>query len=965
MEKATLALPTVLPSPPPSARPRRLRGRLVGLFVLLVTVQVLLLSDSVPWLSSSNETSPIPLDSEEILARCLALDQTPGPSADFHERRSSDRYAPGTPATLIRNARIWTGGKNGTEVVEGDVYVDGGIIKGVGHLGRAMLAEVESRKELVVVDAGGAWLTPGIVDPHSHLGDASSPSLDGASGDDNSLKGTIQPWLRSLDGLNTHDDSYELSIAGGVTTALVLPGSANGIGGQAFAIKLRKTKERSPTSMLVDPPFDINGTAPDGSHPLRWRWMKHACGENPSRVYGATRMDTFWAFRQGYDKARQIKEKQDGYCSKALSGQWKDLGEFPDDLQWEALVDVLRGRVRVQTHCYEAVDLDDLIRLTNEFKFPVAAVHHASEAYLVPDVLKRAYGHPPAVALFATNGRYKREAYRASEFAPRILSDNGLKVVMKSDHPVLNSRYLLYEAQQAHYYGLPENLALAAVTSFPAQVVGLDHRVGYVKEGWDADLVLWDSHPLALGATPSQVYIDGIPQLKSPYVAHKPNSFQKAPEVPNFDHELEETLKYDGLPPLAPNKTNAATVLFINVKNVVIPLSSDQLHDLTLGKDGETGVVVVRAGNLVCYGAPGDCLTKENVGQDLRTVDLRGGSITRGLTSFGSPLGLEEIDQEPSTGDGAVFDPLVGGVPKILGGDESVIRAVDGLQFGGRSALLAYRSGVTRGITAPNHRRLFGGLGTAFSLGAAHKLEKGAVLQEATALHVTVAHFGGAPSVSTQIATLRKILLSAGASSNAHVSDQATAFANVVEGRIPLVVEAYSADIIATLIMLKKEVEDATGQTIKLTIVGATEAHILAAELSGAGVGVVFVPSRPFPATWEQQRVLPGPPLTKESEISLLLAHNVTVGVGVVEAWDARNARFDIAWAALEADGRISKTQALALASTDLEKLLGVNAHATGASKPDLVATEGGGLMEFGSKVVGVISAERGRVDLF
>jgi hypothetical protein len=129
-----------------------------------------------------------------------------------------------------------------------------------------------------------------LVDPHSHLGDASSPALDGASGDDNSFKGTIQPWLRSLDGLNTHDDSYSLSIAGGVTTAIVLPGSANAIGylifrssrefrlrlvigGQAFTIKLRKTAERSPTSMLLEPPLDINVTQSTGDH-VPWRYMK-------------------------------------------------------------------------------------------------------------------------------------------------------------------------------------------------------------------------------------------------------------------------------------------------------------------------------------------------------------------------------------------------------------------------------------------------------------------------------------------------------------------------------------------------------------------------------------------------------------------------------------------------------------------------------------------------------------------
>jgi len=266
----------------------------------------------------------------------------------------------------LHNARIWTGENNGTEILHGDIFIDKGIIQSVGNGNlsalRLDLDAMIARGELDVVDVHGAWVTPGLVDPHSHLGDASSPALDGASDDDNSLKGTIQPWLRSLDGLNTHDDSYSLSIVGGVTTAIVLPGSANAIGGQAFTIKLRKTAERSPTSMLLEPPLGVNITQSTSDH-VPWRYMKHACGENPSRVYGDTRMDTSWAFRQAYDKARQIKEKQDAFCSAAVAGKWAGLDEFPEDLQWEALVDVLRGRVRVQTHCYEAVDLDDLIRV--------------------------------------------------------------------------------------------------------------------------------------------------------------------------------------------------------------------------------------------------------------------------------------------------------------------------------------------------------------------------------------------------------------------------------------------------------------------------------------------------------------------------------------------------------------------------------------------------------------------------
>ncbi|KAH9176442.1 carbohydrate esterase family 9 protein [Lactarius sanguifluus] len=940
---------------------RKFKGKLIITLAVLTSLQLYLISISFPTLF--RRASRLPLHAEHSLARCASLNIAAGPPANFHDRSESDRFVADTKPTLLHNARIWTGENNGTEILHGDVFIDKGIIQGVGNIDlRAFGLDADGFAELNVVDVHGAWVTPGIVDPHSHLGDGSSPALDGAV-DDNSLKGTIQPWLRSLDGLNTHDDSYALSIAGGVTTALVLPGSANAIGGQAFTIKLRKTAERSPTSMLLEPPRDINGTNHEtaGGH-LPWRQMKHACGENPSRVYGDTRMDTFWAFRQAYDKARQILEKQDAYCSAAVAGQWTGLGEFPEDLQWEALVDVLRGRVRVQTHCYEAVDLDDLIRLTNEFKFPIAAVHHAHEAYLVPDVLKRAYGHPPAVAIFATNARYKREAYRGSEFAARILSENGLNVVVKSDHPVLNSRYLLYEAQQVHYYGLPANLALAAATTLPAQVLGLEHRIGYLKQGWDADLVVWDSHPLALGATPVQVFIDGIPQLDAPHVVSKPDKFKDLPKVPNFDREAEEAVTFEGLPPLLPKRASTDFVLFTGVRSVILP-GRDYLAELFSAQEDEAGVVAVQNGDIICYGTAAAC-SLDNLadGERVRVVDLQGGAISPGLLTYGSPLGLQEIEAEPSTGDGRVFDPLTGWVPKLVGGDDSIVRAVDALQFAGRDALLAYRAGVTKAIVAPVHNGFYSGLGTAFSTGAAHKLEDGAVAQEVTALHVSVGHFGRKPSVSTQIAALRGLLLklpdddTIGATSNP--------FRDAGRGLIPIVVEAYSADVIATLILLKKEVEGKTGTTIKMTIVGATEAHLLAEEIAEANIGVIFKPSRPFPAVWEQRRVLPGPPLSKDTEIALLLSHNITVGIGIEEAWSARNTRFDVGWAALEAGGRISKVQALALASTNLEVLLGGGVE-NALRTSDLVATQGGDLLSFDSKVVGVLSPRRGSVDLF
>ncbi|KDQ28082.1 hypothetical protein PLEOSDRAFT_1077055 [Pleurotus ostreatus PC15] len=852
-----------------------------------------------------------------------------GPSEGFDKRQQSDRFVPGTKPYLLTNARIWTGLENGTEVIRGDVLIDKGIIKGVGHFGRGFIANARTRfADLEVVDAGGKWLTPGIVDMHSHIGDASS-----------------------LDGLNTHDDSYLLSISGGVTTSLVLPGSANAIGGQAYLIKLRETAERTPSSMLLEAPYQINSSFPDPNLPLHWRHMKHACG----RVYGVTRMDTIWAFRASYNKARGIKEKQDAYCARVSKNEWAGLGDFPEDLQWEALVDVLRGRVKVNIHCYETVDLDALVRLSNEFSFPIAAFHHASEAYLVPDTLKKAYGSPPAIALFATNSRYKREAYRASEFAPRILTSHGLKVAMKSDHPVLNSRFLLYEAQQAYFYGMPENTALASVISTPAEVVGMGHRLGFVRK----DLVLWDSHPLALGATPVQVFIDGIPQLSSPHVNTKPASFQHPPKVPNFDKEVKQALKYEGLQPLEPAASTHGVVVFTNVKDVFTAHASGIMKSFSASHEDELGVVVVRGGKIECSGQRATCFANGNIDSlEADIVDLEGGSISPGLLSFGAPLGLEVINQEPTTNDGLVGDALRKPLPKILGGDTTVVRAVDGLEFGTRDALLAYRAGVTSAVTAPLGSGFFSGLGTAFSLSAKHKLEQGSIVKEVTGFHIAVRHNSKGPSVSTQIALLRRLLLAPVDGALGHH------FRDVKKGVLPLVIEAHSADIIATLILLKREVEREIGSDIRMTISGATEAHLLARELAQAAVGVIVRPSRPFPYVWEDRRLMPGPPLTKESAISKLLSYNVTVGIGIEELWSARNTRFDLAWAAIETGLTMSEEETLALGSINLRKLLGVP-YVEDDSSLDMVATCAGSLLSMDSKVVAVISSSIGRVNFF
>ncbi|KXN89583.1 hypothetical protein AN958_05450 [Leucoagaricus sp. SymC.cos] len=909
------------------------------------------------------------VNTQEILSRCAAMKATPIVPQTFRSRKSSERYELGNNATLVRDATIFTGKDNGREIIRGDILLDRGVIRGVGRIPARTIDEAEN---LTVIEARGAWVTPGLVDLHSHLGVMSAPVLSGAY-DMNSKKGPILPWLRSVDALNTHDDGYELAVAGGVTTAQILPGSNNAIGGQAFMVKLRKTSDRSPSSMIIEPPYGLNGTEPDPDHP-RWRHMKQACGESV-RSYG-NRMDNVWALRSAYEQARKVKLIQDDYCLKAEHGLWHELtAPFPEDLQWEMLVDVLRGKVKTTNQCYEAVDLDAIVRLTNEFKFPLASFHHASEAYLIPEVLKRTYGGTPAVAILATMHRNKRESYRGSEFAARVLADHKIPVIMKTDHPLINSRYLLHEAQQAFYYGLPEYLALASVTSTPAIAAGLDHRIGILEKGADADVVMWDSHPLQLGATPTRVWIDGLLQIPVPRNKDKPvqvgigkngERWRRAPEVPNWDEERKRTVLWDGLPPLEGIKRKDQ-VVFTNVKKAWRRAPGGGVVDALEDDTSENGItVVVDGGEVSCLGE--SCVATS---AEATKIDLKRGSISPGLMTFGSLLGTEEIASELSTGDGQQYDAMLQDVPAILNDVGAVAQTVDALMFRTRNALTAYRSGVTMAtsvVARPFFLSVYGdnmiaGVSATFRTGASHAMERGAIVQDSTALHIIMGrphplYPDKRPSVNSQIATLRRLLYGW----EAHERVTGEWFQKAAEGVIPLVIDVHSADIMASLLILKADVEYKIGSRMRMTFSGATEAHMLAKEISNAGVGVILAPIRPFPTVWDQRRILPGPPLTNDTALIQLLENGVIVGLGVREAWEARNTMIDLQWAALESNGRLSEKQAYALVTSDLERLLGV--QDIDDDLADLVAYEGGGLFDSTSKVSAIISPARRIVDL-
>lgn len=212
----------------------------------------------------------------------------------------------------------------------------------------------------------------------------------------------------------------------------------------------------------------------------------------------------------------------------------------------------------------------------------------------------------------------------------------------------------------------------------------MSHRIGYLRKGYDADLVIWDSHPLALGATPKQVWIDGLAQLSEKYTLQKVEALQSVPSVPAWDKEIEDALKYQGLQPLeiTKEKRRKGTVVFVNVSEVMMKDAITGAIETTLSRSLRPGTVVVEAGRVVCIG---ECSLALSEVHEEGIIDLAGGSISPGLTTYGGGIGTIEILGEPTTNDGSIGGLAEGKRPKFA--EDIIVQAVDGVLFGGRDTL--------------------------------------------------------------------------------------------------------------------------------------------------------------------------------------------------------------------------------------------------------------------------------------
>ncbi len=387
----------------------------------------------------------------------------------------------------IVGARIETASDRGA-IPDGVLLVRDGKIAAVGTR-----AEVPVPAGTPVVDAAGRTLLPGIIDTHSHMGVYPWPEVD-ANSDGNEATDPVRAEVRALDSVNAEDPAFALARAGGVTSVLVLPGSANLIGGQAAVLKLR-----------------TGGTVEAMRFEGAPRNMKMAWGENPKRVYGergnepSTRMGNLAVLRRAFDGARDYAAAWDRWRAKGAAGD-KDADPPDKDPRKEALAAMLRGEFRLQVHCYTRSDILSLLAFVEEQGMKVTAIHHALDAYKCRAEIAR---HGAAVCTWADWWGFKIEAYDGIPENAALCAAAGIAVCVHSDSSEGVQRLPL-EAAKMIAAGLPRAEAVKALTRNGARVLGVQDRVGTLEPGKDADLALFSGDPFRVATRVDATWIDGV-----------------------------------------------------------------------------------------------------------------------------------------------------------------------------------------------------------------------------------------------------------------------------------------------------------------------------------------------------------------------------------------------------------------------------------------------------------------------
>jgi imidazolonepropionase-like amidohydrolase len=807
----------------------------------------------------------------------------PSPYPSSYQRRPS-------PPVLIRHATVLTAA--GPRLEAASVLLRDGKIAAVGQD-----ADVAAAAGAEVVDATGKWVTPGLVDPHSHLGVYASPAV-AANSDGNEATNPVTSEVWAEHSVWPQDPQFPLALAGGVTTMQILPGSANLFGGRSITVK-------NVPALGVDA-MKFPG-APYG--------LKMACGENPKRVYGergrapSTRMGNVAGYREAWIRAAGYREKWRVYQDKKAHG--KDAEPPERDLGLETLVGVLDGNILVQNHCYRADEMLEMIDIAHEFGYHIAAFHHAVEAYKIGGVLAQ---NGICADMWADWWGFKMEALDGIRENLALVSQAGGCAVVHSDSADGIQR-LNQEAAKAMAAGVRAGIAINPeeavrwITINPARSIGVDRQTGSLETGKMADVVVWSGNPFSVYSHAERVYIDGALMYDSLDPRRQP--------VTDFELGLRDGLR-DGLrqqpaapgtapggPPPSPTAAAGTASLGVATATATAAASSRAAGRATAGGAADSpgaaslappetvailgatvhtmgpagtlrGATVILAGGriqAVGAGIP--------IPAGARRIDAAGKIVTPGLLDSLTSLGLVEVNAVEDTEDATNEDPQVSAAFDVALGINS------------RSMLIPINrvEGITRAISAPGTgKSLFLGQGAVIQLdGGPHTVVRRSVAQF-VALGEAGARLAGGTRGAAAI-RLREALRDAlDYDANRAAYDRAErrpyslsrldleALLPVARGEQPLVAVVNRASDIEQILELARQLK------LRLILAGAAEGWEVAGEIAAAHVPVLINPLTDLPQSFEELGA------TLENAARLVRA-GVTVAFLTGDSHNSRNLR--------------------------------------------------------------------------